>query len=116
MCRNAGYCQVGQIMQAAALLKDTPKPTTNRSPIDVREHLPLRHLPAHPGSDQASGGSRRMITVENLTRAEHPPPASASVRAGLSAFTSGFAAFRPGQQPEPASRPNVYVSIDDSGW
>jgi len=24
---QCGYCQVGQIMQAAALLKDTPKPT-----------------------------------------------------------------------------------------
>ena len=24
---QCGYCQTGQIMQAAALLKDTPKPT-----------------------------------------------------------------------------------------
>src|SRR3977135_206612 len=42
------------------------RPTNLR--CDVREPFPLRHLPAHPGSYQASGGVGRMTTIENLSR------------------------------------------------
>src|SRR6266571_3775261 len=45
---------------------EADRPADHR--CDVREYLPLRHIPAHPGSDQASGGAGRMITVENLSR------------------------------------------------
>ena len=54
---QCGYCQAGQIMSATALLKRTPKPTD--ADIDERherQHLPLRHLHAHPRRDQAGGG------------------------------------------------------------
>ena len=46
---QCGYCQTGQIMQAAALLAKTPAPTDKQ--IDDAmywQHLPMRLLPAHP--------------------------------------------------------------------
>ena len=54
---QCGYCQTGQIMQAASLLKDTPKPTRPADPRrHERQHLPLRHLSAHPRRHQARLG------------------------------------------------------------
>jgi aerobic-type carbon monoxide dehydrogenase small subunit (CoxS/CutS family) len=44
---QCGYCQSGQIMSAAALLASKPRPATPTSTRHVRQHLPLRHLPAH---------------------------------------------------------------------
>ena len=45
---QCGFCQAGQIMQAAALLMDNPKPSARPDPrSDGRQHLPLRLLPAH---------------------------------------------------------------------
>ena len=61
---QCGYCQAGQIMSATALLKRTKQPTDAQ--IDEAmsgEYLPLRHVRAHPGSDQAGrgpAGSRAM--------------------------------------------------------
>ena len=53
---QCGYCQAGQIMQAAALLAKTPAPTDEQiDDCHVRQHLPLRLLPAHP-----CGRSRRL--------------------------------------------------------
>ena len=54
---QCGYCQSGQIMAAAALLAKNKKPTDKD--IDERDdqHLPLRHLSAHPRGDP-SGGRR----------------------------------------------------------
>ena len=46
---QCGYCQAGQIMQAAALLAKKPAPTDEE--IDRRhgrEHLSLRHYHTHP--------------------------------------------------------------------
>ena len=45
---QCGYCQSGQIMAAAALLAKNPKPTDARHRRGDDQHLPLRHLPAHP--------------------------------------------------------------------
>ena len=51
---QCGYCQSGQIMQAAALLKNNARPTDAEiDDRDGRQHLPLRHLHAHPGRDPA---------------------------------------------------------------
>ena len=45
---QCGYCQSGQIMAAAALLRRTPKPTDKDIDEAMTECLPMRDLPAHP--------------------------------------------------------------------
>ena len=51
---QCGYCQSGQIMSATALLTTNKKPTRRRHRCrDVRQHLSLRDLRAHPHGDQA---------------------------------------------------------------
>jgi isoquinoline 1-oxidoreductase alpha subunit len=48
---QCGYCQSGQIMSATAFLKSLPsgkQPSAPRSTRHGRQHLPLRHLCAHP--------------------------------------------------------------------
>ena len=46
---QCGYCQTGQIMQAAALLAKKPAPDRRGDHRrHGRQHLPLRLLPAHP--------------------------------------------------------------------
>ncbi len=46
---QCGYCQPGQIMQASALLNQTPDPSDEQiTEGDERQPLPLRNLPAHP--------------------------------------------------------------------
>ncbi len=51
---QCGYCQSGQIMSAAALLATTPESRRCRHRRrDGRQHLPLRHLCAHPRGHQA---------------------------------------------------------------
>src|SRR6266446_1180467 len=81
---------------------------------DVRQPLSLRHLPAHPGRDQASGGVGRMITIENLSRRD--VLRSIGLGSGLLlGFSVGFRSFPAGAAPEPGFAPNVYVSIDDAG-
>ena len=52
---QCGYCQSGQIMSAAALLTETPKPTDARHRLrDERQSLPLRNLSTHPRGDPRS--------------------------------------------------------------
>src|SRR5258708_32584290 len=81
---------------------------------DVRQHLPLRHLSAHPGGDQASGGVGRMITVENLSR--RSILRGIGIGSGLVlGFHVGFRSFPAGAAPEMDFAPNVYVSIDEMG-
>ena len=56
---QCGYCQSGQIMSAAALLKETPKPSARADRrAHERQHLPLRHLSAHRrrGRTRRAGG------------------------------------------------------------
>src|SRR3981081_3614102 len=102
---HAGGC-------AAADHAEPDRPTDHR--CDVRQHLPLRHLPAHPGSDQASGGVGCMITVENLSR--RSILRGIGIGSGLVlGFRVGFRSFPAEAAPEPGFAPNVYVSIDDTG-
>ena len=61
---QCGYCQPGQVMNAAAFLAANP-PADRRAdrPGHVRQSLPLRHLSPHPRRDpcrrrQAEGGLR----------------------------------------------------------
>ena len=84
---QCGYCQAGQIMQAAALLKDTPKPTdaADRRRHE-RQHLPLRHLPTHPRRHQA----RRGQGIAGGPDHDQRPPKSPTSRAAR--FSSGLAA------------------------
>ena len=54
---QCGYCQSGQIMQAAALLRKRPsRPTREIDTHMSRQHLPVRHLPAHSRGHQDSRG------------------------------------------------------------
>ena len=45
---QCGYCQSGQIMAAAALLEDEAETHRRGHRRGDDQHLPLRHLPAHP--------------------------------------------------------------------
>ena len=46
---QCGYCQSGQIMSAVGAAAAKPSAQRRRHRRrDVRQHLPLRHLPAHP--------------------------------------------------------------------
>ena len=67
---QCGYCQSGQIMSAAALLaSDAQARRRGHRRRDVRQHLPLRHLSAHPRGDQAS---RAGLTVMEPTMTSTP--------------------------------------------
>src|SRR5256885_16960681 len=102
---HAGGC-------AAADHAEADRPTDHR--CDVWQYLPLRHLPAHPDSDQASGGVGRMIAVENLSRRN--VLRGIGIGSGLVlGFRVGFRSFPAGAAPETNFAPNVYVSIDDTG-
>jgi aerobic-type carbon monoxide dehydrogenase small subunit (CoxS/CutS family) len=66
---QCGYCQTGQIMQAAALSANAEP---NRSDIDRtwRQHLPVRHVPAHPFRHQAGRrheGRPGMSLIDNIS-------------------------------------------------
>ena len=51
---QCGYCQAGQIMSATALLtQDAEADRRGHRRRDERQHLPLRHLHAHPRGHQA---------------------------------------------------------------
>ena len=70
---QCGYCQSGQIMSAADLLKQKPQPTRARDRrAHEREHLPLRNLSAH----RARGRTRR---AGGLAMTQHIRVQSASV-------------------------------------
>ena len=60
---QCGYCQSGQIMQAAALLARNKSPTRDADRrAHGRQHLPLRHLPAHHQRDPARGAGGLTMT------------------------------------------------------
>src|SRR5258707_10765641 len=91
---------------------EADRPADHR--CDVRQHLPLRHLPAHPGSNQASGGVGGMITFENLSR--RSILRGIGIGSGLVLGSQvGFGSLPAWAAPEPQFAPNVYVSIEESG-
>ena len=77
---QCGYCQSGQIMSAAALLAENRKPSDADIDAGHDQHLPLRHLPAHPRRGpprrQAAGGLSHAAD-RTLVR---PPAAPAASR------------------------------------
>ena len=75
---QCGYCQPGQIMQAAATAAADAEPDRrgHRS-RHGRQHLPLRHLPAHPRGHQEP---RRTEAGHEPRRKRQPPPVPARRR------------------------------------
>ncbi len=49
---QCGYCQAGQMMMAAALLRKNNDPSDQEIETDDVEHLSLRNLSAHSSCDQ----------------------------------------------------------------
>src|ERR1700681_977560 len=80
---------------------------------NVRQHLPLRHIPAYPRGDQSSSGVRRM-TIENLSRREILRGMGLGSGLVLSLHV-GFRSFPAWAAAETRFAPNVYVSIDEAG-
>ena len=70
---QCGYCQAGQIMSAPPRCsRRTPKPTdADIDARDDRQHLPLRHLPAHP---------RRRSTMRRGRRRAAPRRSASATR------------------------------------
>ena len=65
---QCGYCQSGQIMQAAALLKEKPKPTDRDiDACHAGQHLPLRHIPTDSASGQDGRGGESMKPTIRFT-------------------------------------------------
>ena len=53
---QCGYCQSGQIMAAAAFLKEHPQADRRRHRRQPHQYLPLRHLCPHPQRDPSRRG------------------------------------------------------------
>ena len=74
---QCGYCQSGQIMSAADLLKQKPKPTRDRDRrAHEHQHLPLRHLPADRarGRARGAGGADMNKHIKSFETPRFPPP------------------------------------------
>ena len=68
---QCGYCQSGQIMSAAALLKQNPKPSDEDiKHRDGREPLPVRDVLAHPQGHPPRGGGRGCQVSASIERPE----------------------------------------------
>ena len=69
---QCGYCQSGQIMSAAALLEAEPEAVRRRHRRrDVRQHLPLRHVSAHPQGDSSCGGAQLARRAADMMHVPH---------------------------------------------
>ena len=132
---QCGYCHAGQIMQAAALLAATPKPTDAGHPDrHVRQHLSLRLLSAHRGGrapglhgsvshdphvrddrDRRQAGianvSRRFVMKGIVGSGALVLGTSMLPRPAMSAWNTG-AGKMPGGT---VNDPHVYIAIDPSG-
>ena len=135
---QCGYCQAGQIMQAAALLMENPKtiprPDTRS---DVGQHLPLRLLPTHRkrGPSRFDGGLimniitnpnklrgiESRIKVENVSRRSILKGlgiAGGLVLAAPVMSRQAFAAYKTGAGEMPHGTvvdPRVFVAIASDG-
>src|ERR1700724_2108522 len=88
---QCGYCQAGQIMQAAALIKQTPKPSDQQI-VDAmsgnicRCGTYLRIRQAIKSATESVGSLSSPILAGEMCSKAPPPP-----RGSFSAFMSGFA-------------------------
>src|SRR5439155_8382580 len=82
---------------------------------DVREHLPLRHLSAHPAGHQISSGVGGMTIITNLSRRDVLK--GAALTSGLVlGFHVGFRKLPFAEAAEAAPfQPNAFLSIDGRG-
>ena len=72
---QCGYCQSGMLMAAAALLAARARSERRRDRCGDHQHLPLRHLPAHPRGDP-----RRGAGAAARRRRSRPRAAGAAMR------------------------------------
>ena len=87
---QCGYCQSGQIMSAAALLATHAASRRCRHRRrHGRQHLPLRHLCAHPRGDQARRGRAPDIGGVPMYAMSHRSQASFAPRACCKAALAG---------------------------
>ena len=71
---QCGYCQSGQIMSAAALLRRNAAAHRRRHRRrHGRQHLPLRHLPAHPRGDQGTPAAAPELSPRRAVRPLREP-------------------------------------------
>ena len=135
---QCGFCQTGQIMQAAALLMENPKPSHDQ----IREamsgqHLPVRLLPAHrkrrPSridggmimniltNPKKLRGFERYVKVDNVSRRSILKGlglAGGFVLAAPVMSRPGFAAYQTGADKMPHGTvvdPRVFVAIAPDG-
>ena len=66
---QCGYCQSGMIMAVAALLQDNAEPDRRRHRRGHHQHLPLRHLSAHPCRDSRRRKPARERDKDAMSRA-----------------------------------------------
>ena len=117
---QCGYCQSGQVMSAIALLRGEAADRPRHRSRDERQHLPLRHLRAHPRRHQRrrahAGGLSHDISTTQLTRRaaaqghgrpRHRPPSAVGCRAGAVRRRAGFHA----RNRRAGFAPNAFVRI-----
>src|SRR5207253_5623597 len=81
---------------------------------NVGQHLPLRHLPAHPAGHQISSGVGGMTVITNLSRRDMLKGAATSGL--LLGFHVGFRKLPFAEAAEmPPFQPNAFLSIDGTG-
>ena len=122
---QCGYCQPGQVMAAAALLKAKAKPTD--ADIDAalaRQPLPLRDLSAHPRRRPSRGRADRrpVVSATGIVIAARSCARPPRPRGGL---TIAFycprsdarrpAGCRPPPRPKPLPDPNAFLRIAPDG-
>ena len=115
---QCGYCQSGQIMTAAALLKASRSRPTRTSTRDVRQRLPLRDVPAHPRAMhraaelRGSGDERRRSLGRRRFLRRHPRRGGALI-IGVPASrpTPRRARAQDTTPAEPPLPPNAFLRI-----
>ena len=88
---QCGYCQSGQIMAAAALLKKKPQADRRGHRRGDDQHLPLRHLSAHPRGGPHGSRQRRPPSAtgsKTLREVRHDKRHSATPQVSRAASSS----------------------------
>ena len=111
---QCGYCQSGQIMQAAELLAKNPKPTREQIVAAYgRQHLPLRHLQRRSSRHSERRVGRPPCNDTNIHRRSRAD--RFLVTTGASASLSPSAARSPPHTAAAADpfSPNAWVTIGE---